>query len=729
MPDEDAWQVSWALKRHVYAAYMADVNDAAYMGVYIATCKSHFNKCWREQFPEVKLRRHCRFSKCELCVLQRGILYDRSASAQAKNIARHIMELHIRWIFGSERSLYHLKKNNALIEPAKFISIAIDGTSQFPDGLPHFPEVTKSTVNGKRLQFHIEVVLTHGKPARVFLAPETIASDPNLTIHLLYTTLVEEEQRRGKLPPTLYLQLDNCARENKNTYVIMYLVWLVERRIFKVIYLSFLPVGHTHNDVDRFHSRIAVLSKYNDVPTISRLVDLLYGVYSPSPEVHVVESVGDIKRLFNPSMDKEFPVATAMCRRLAGCSTKTTMLETARYVGKTSPLHWQILGDGAGGALFRNRHTFGSGLWSVPAAMWNPEAPRPQPDRTCSDRISGLLPSDVKACPLRPLPSARLTELQSSLRACQDRLSDRDRVEIDDELQNLVDVIPLSQEQLTSLPPFDHSFRFENQPAGNDDNVPDESPPPALLQAPPVAIFNNPNEADFMRDQRRTRGHASNILVVGWYVAYTPDYLPSVPFNQRNDFWVGRITALDPKARRVSINLYNSSCLKNNADNTGAAQSKYKRWTGSVVSTATSDCIDVERVLETFQTFARNNKESGTIKIENRRHIRQSLTFLEQENERRNSLSFSDLPYHVPNSEDEDDDEDEDEDDVGVFEEGDASQAPTRLEAGDSDTEILGNDDEGGEGDSDDERCDENSFDLTSAATVVEKIAREQGHL
>ena len=76
------------------------------------------------------------------------------------------------------------------------------------------------------------------------------AHGSNQTITLLQNVLLQCEERSqredGRLPPTLFLQADNCGRENKNQYFLAYLSWLVQKGIFKDIYLSFLPVGHTH---------------------------------------------------------------------------------------------------------------------------------------------------------------------------------------------------------------------------------------------------------------------------------------------------------------------------------------------------------------------------------------------------------------------------------------------------------------------------------------------------
>jgi hypothetical protein len=47
-------------------------------------------------------------------------------------------------------------------------------------------------------------------------------------------------------------------RENKNRYVLAFLKSLVDCGLFEHIYLNFLPVGHTHCDIDQLFSRKAV---------------------------------------------------------------------------------------------------------------------------------------------------------------------------------------------------------------------------------------------------------------------------------------------------------------------------------------------------------------------------------------------------------------------------------------------------------------------------------------
>ena len=53
------------------------------------------------------------------------------------------------------------------------------------------------------------------------------------------------------LPLLLYNQLDNTARENKNSTVFSYLSMLVNQRVFSKVKISFLLVGHTHDHIDQ----------------------------------------------------------------------------------------------------------------------------------------------------------------------------------------------------------------------------------------------------------------------------------------------------------------------------------------------------------------------------------------------------------------------------------------------------------------------------------------------
>ena len=127
-----------------------------------------------------------------------------------------------------------------------------------------------------------------------------------MTIHALQKTLEQVEANDGFLPPTLFLQLDNCFRENKNSYLLAYLAWLVERRVFDAIYLSFLPVGHTHNECDQCASCFGLACRHNDITSLSDLISLFRQSFYPEPVVEYISEVADVKRMMNPDLSHHF---------------------------------------------------------------------------------------------------------------------------------------------------------------------------------------------------------------------------------------------------------------------------------------------------------------------------------------------------------------------------------------------------------------------------------------
>ena len=62
----------------------------------------------------------------------------------------------------------------------------------------------------------------------------------------------------NRFPPTLWLQLDNTCKDNKNRYLFAYAHMLVDMGLFQEVEINFLPVGHTHCDIDQLFSRINV---------------------------------------------------------------------------------------------------------------------------------------------------------------------------------------------------------------------------------------------------------------------------------------------------------------------------------------------------------------------------------------------------------------------------------------------------------------------------------------
>jgi hypothetical protein len=121
MPDEGWYQIDTPKRSMVFADYN---NDAEESGEYLPVkSKSYFYSVWDDNFPEVRLRRHCRFAKCDFCVHWRTKAQDRATLPEAR--AR--LRAHRAWANVRERGYWHAKVTEAKTDPDKALSISIDG--------------------------------------------------------------------------------------------------------------------------------------------------------------------------------------------------------------------------------------------------------------------------------------------------------------------------------------------------------------------------------------------------------------------------------------------------------------------------------------------------------------------------------------------------------------------------------------------------------------------------
>ena len=138
--------------------------------------------------------------------------------------------------YRTERRKYYHHREKSRSEPQKYLAIIIDGMDQNKTNIPNQTRKPKSTQNLWHLRTHLTGGLAHtrapnGKHAFAFYDLLQWAHNCNLTIHVLLSILVELQ----RLPGTLYLQLDNCSRENKNKYFLAFCALMVQLRIFKKV--------------------------------------------------------------------------------------------------------------------------------------------------------------------------------------------------------------------------------------------------------------------------------------------------------------------------------------------------------------------------------------------------------------------------------------------------------------------------------------------------------------
>lgn len=142
-----------------------------------------------------------------------------------------------------ERLGYMARAGRAERDPMKYCSLIVDGADQTSYGLPHFTELTKSD-RVHKIKLKCVGVLEHPKDKKLslFTMTEGFESGANHVIEAVHRVLNARMQRFGRLREVLYVQADNCTRENKNRFFMTYFEILVAKGIFITVEVSFCPL-------------------------------------------------------------------------------------------------------------------------------------------------------------------------------------------------------------------------------------------------------------------------------------------------------------------------------------------------------------------------------------------------------------------------------------------------------------------------------------------------------
>lgn len=281
MPDRNEVHLPFFRKDDVYVhfkeefALIHDVEPPSF---------EYFRQVWRKHSSNIKVRKVMRFSKCGRCEELRASIQHAITNRIDATELRRQKAVH-REMIQKERREYKKKRDNAVVYPDRFCSIIVDGADQSAYGLPHFVVKSKDA-RGHSLKVKVVGVLEHGKPHRAHLMTltEDHETGANHIVEAVHRFL-SLRRERGPIPPVLYIQLDNCSRENKNRYFLGYVEYLVACGVFERAEVSFLPVGHTHEDIDQVFSCTSNRLRSHDAITLLDMHKQLRTVFNEHTEV------------------------------------------------------------------------------------------------------------------------------------------------------------------------------------------------------------------------------------------------------------------------------------------------------------------------------------------------------------------------------------------------------------------------------------------------------------
>jgi hypothetical protein len=205
----------------------------------------------KKHFGHLKLGHVTRQGKCGLCLnlsdVLRGLSPGEHFNALQEFKRRHL-DLSLQ-----ERLCYADRKQLARTRPGEFASIAED-MSNGP-GFPLHPQRAKDEA---KVMVTTELIgLAHHGPVDEFelhfVRADAWKKNTDMVVSVLHAHLrrylLDDSRPHARV---LFVQLDNTTTENKNHMLLAFLSLLVELGYFERIIVSFLVVGHTHEDIDRF---------------------------------------------------------------------------------------------------------------------------------------------------------------------------------------------------------------------------------------------------------------------------------------------------------------------------------------------------------------------------------------------------------------------------------------------------------------------------------------------
>jgi hypothetical protein len=99
--------------------------------------------------------------------------------------------------------------------------------------------------------------------------------------------------------------MDNSGKDNKNQMVMAFCSNLVGRGVFETVQLSFLMVGHTHEDVDALFSQVSKQVKHKEVATFQALMAEVWECEAIHPVPRFIQEVASYKEYLQTFNVKE----------------------------------------------------------------------------------------------------------------------------------------------------------------------------------------------------------------------------------------------------------------------------------------------------------------------------------------------------------------------------------------------------------------------------------------
>ena len=324
----------------LWSAQLPQINQANVAMNLPPISSSGLSNIRRASFPEFALKaRGDTFALCGLCDQYKQLRSACTPLSYAQEKWSTILDTHL---VGQKahRELYYANRHISEKYPQKMLTIIHDKMDHSKTASPHFSHKTKATDSFMKMPVAVTGMIAHGHGdiRYTHYGLDTFPTDSNHTIGSIAKLLRDLEQEpknpsrilfsqqetqstlmaallngsefcldsllpppqepivAHSLPPILTLQLDNASDDSNNRWVFAFCSLLVYKGIFRKVYINFLIVGHTHEDIDALFGRWSNLLKTNNYPTVPRLMKSFMDCETHPVIPHLIEEVPDFKR-------------------------------------------------------------------------------------------------------------------------------------------------------------------------------------------------------------------------------------------------------------------------------------------------------------------------------------------------------------------------------------------------------------------------------------------------
>ncbi len=230
-------------RRFVYdqmsAEWIVLHRQVPHYSVFIRTMRKHYR---------IVINKHKKFAQCQVCALYKELWSkSRMESYALRHEIKEMRRAHLDQQY-SQRQCYYCNRELSFSNPDKYLCLIVDAMTE---GSTSAPFTRRDVKQFKPAAYKTQLygALVHG-PEGFFGYTTCSMKGARVTVEVVHRTLLKLAETRKVWPSVFNLQLDNTTSDCKNHTVMAYRAWLEATGVFEVTTVSFLQVGHTHEDID-----------------------------------------------------------------------------------------------------------------------------------------------------------------------------------------------------------------------------------------------------------------------------------------------------------------------------------------------------------------------------------------------------------------------------------------------------------------------------------------------